>query len=205
MKRRTSISALLVFSLAISFSILNPQAVSAAIWSCSWGSFYASGPDADTINAFKSTADAQALDAVAAFYSGLAQLERLDTTKFAHNASRSQVASELAKVKAANEFFSKSSQGFLSAGGSCRAFKATFTESERVALLTRDINGFEEMSAAVKKISQQIDSGTLPDLGSVHATMSLINDALIYSKMRAVAHKGMPGHFPSNPVKFPNR
>ncbi|MCA1629828.1 MAG: hypothetical protein LC785_15540, partial [Acidobacteria bacterium] len=94
------------------------------------------------------------------------------------------------------------SEGFLAAAGSCGAFKTKFTETEKVALLNRDIKGFEEMSGAIKKVSQQIISSTLPDMESVHSVMSLINDALIFSKMRAQAHRGMPGHFPTHRVRF---
>lgn len=112
------------------------------------------------------------------------------------------MASEVAKIKDANRHFAKSGQGFMNASASCREFRARFNETERVALLDRDIKGFEEMSASVKSISRQIESGTLPEMKSVHETMSLINDALVFSKMRAQAHRGMPGHFPTKHVKF---
>jgi ferritin len=143
-----------------------------------------------------------ALDAIAEFYSGLAMLERLDMTKFESAANKQEVAAEVAKIKGANEHFARSSQGFTSASTSCRDFKTHFDEMDKVALLDRDIKGFDEMSASVKKISQQIDGGTVPEMEAVHATMSLINEALVFSKMRAQAHRGMPGHYPTKRVKF---
>ena len=123
-------------------------------------------------------------------------------TKFDRGVGKEEVAAEVAKIKAANDQFSKSSQGLLAAAGSCRECKAKFKETEKVALLDRDIQGFEAMSASIKKISDQIGAGSIPDMDSVHTTMSMINDALVYSKMRAQAHKGMPGHFPTHSVKF---
>jgi hypothetical protein len=143
-----------------------------------------------------------ALDAIAEFYTGLAMLERLDTTKFDASARKEEVAAEVAKIRGADEHFAKSSQGFANAASSCREFKTHFNEMDKVALLGRDINGFEEMSTSVKKISKQIDSGVLPEMESVHATMSLINEALVFSKMRAQAHVGMPGHYPTKRVTF---
>jgi hypothetical protein len=139
------------------------------------------------------------LEAVSEFYAGLAALESLDTTKLAN---RKDSGTEKPKVSKADSHFMQAKAGFEAAGRSCAQFKAHFKEEERLALLNRDISGFQNLAEMVGEISKQIASGTIPKMESVHDAMTAINETLIFSKYRAQAHRGMPGHYPTNEVKF---
>jgi hypothetical protein len=155
-----------------------------------------SGPEAPLVNSYKSTADAKALEAIALFYGALAQLELLDTTKLVEGVAATERSAEMAKTKLASENFVKAAAAFEAAARSCEAFRARFTDSERVAFLVRDISGFRQLGKLVDAIVGQISSGTLPSLNAVHVAMSEISDTLVFSKYRAQAHAGTVGHHP---------
>jgi hypothetical protein len=106
--------------------------------------------------------------------------------------------SEQAKIQTATGHFTKAKDAFAAAGKTCAAFRSKFQEQEKVALLDRDIHGFERTAQLLDKVTQEIKSHEIPSLESVHAVMSDISDTLVFSKMRAEAHRGMPGHFPKN-------
>lgn len=126
-------------------------------------------------------------------------LESLDTTKLADPKG---ISTEKPKIVEAATHFSKSKDGFEEAGHQCALFKAHFAEEERVALLNRDISGFQALATLVGEINKQITSGTIPKMETVHEAMTAINETLIFSKYRAQAHRGMPGHYPTAEVKF---
>ena len=126
-------------------------------------------------------------------------MESLDTTKLA---TPKEAAAEKPKVTEADSHFVRAKQKFEEAASSCQQFKSHFVEEERLALLNRDVTGFQELARLVGTISQEIGAGTIPKMETVHQAMTAISDTLVFSKFRAQAHRGMPGHYPANPVKF---
>jgi hypothetical protein len=127
----------------------------------------------------------------------------VDTTKFAEGAKPDAYAAEVAKIKKANEYFKTASATFKTAAATCSAFRARFADDrERGAILDRDVKSFQSAGDLMAAVSRQVDGSTLPTMESVHQVMIALSDMMTYSRARAEAHRGMPGHYPTRAVKF---
>jgi len=105
--------------------------------------------------------------------------------------------SEAPKLRDAVDHFGKAKAAFDLTAKSCAQFRTQWKDEEKVALMDRDIKGFQHMSQLMQQIVSETDSGNkIPSMESVHQAMSDIGDTLVYAKYRAQAHRGMKGHYP---------
>ena len=101
------------------------------------------------------------------------------------------------KIQSAVDHFSKAKSDFDLTAKSCAQFRTNWKDDEKLALMDRDIKGFDHMSQLMQQIVSETAGGTkIPTMESVHQGMSDIGDTLVYAKFRAQAHRGMKGHYP---------
>jgi hypothetical protein len=103
---------------------------------------------------------------------------------------------EVPQLTAASSHFQKAKAAFDQSAASCKAFRANWTDDEKLALMDRDIKGFQHMSGSMEQLVSEMKGDKIPTMETVHQVMSDIGDTLTYAKYRAQAHRGMKGHYP---------
>lgn len=163
----------------------------------------ASGLEADTVNAYKSTAGAAAFVAISEFYRGVATLEVIDMTKVTPSGAGASVgAEERAKLSEAVTHFRAAAEALSRAVEVCSKFRAKVPKPEGHTVLDCDSGGLERLREIVARIAAAKD-GALPVLEDVEAAMSAINDDLASWRSSTEAARGLPGHYPAKATPHP--
>jgi len=103
---------------------------------------------------------------------------------------------EIPQLTAATTHFQKAKAAFDQSAGSCTAFRAQWKDDEKLALMDRDVKGFQHMASTMDQLVTEMKGDKIPTMETVHQAMSDIGDTLTYAKFRAQAHRGMKGHYP---------
>lgn len=148
--------------------------------------------DPEGKKAYKDKLDANsaALRATAEFFLALAEMEQIDSDAWFEGKTKQQwVPRSIAHLEKARELYERASAG-------CSAFKSWFPK-ERKGELTPDIDHFQKMAKALRKMIDTLSKRKLPSLTDVHMIAASMREAQVVAERKAVALRGTVGHFPT--------